>query len=205
MIAKIFLDAFLCLMQIKPMIPKLFNEFVSQIRGIKSVDHPWTIKETVRAHSAYTRCVDDCTSIGVINKDGITLAHLHYGKDANTTFNQVKDEFVKRIDLNATDNHGFVLGSNPRFTQSPLFFDNWSRFLEELKIPCSLFKGKAKSAGKNIAYVKEFDTLVISCDDIHNLAYPMPWMPKLKVEKPIVQLQTSFDPVVISSRHEIIF
>ena len=42
---------------------------LTQNKNIKSVNYPWTIKESVKAPNALTTDIYDCTALGIVSKD----------------------------------------------------------------------------------------------------------------------------------------
>lgn len=134
-------------------------------KGTKSVDFPWTIKESVLGKSALTKDIYDCTSAGIVADGEVLLMHLSPNGGNYKTLNKVEKFITQKINLFSQNIQGFLIGSKKNNINSPdstKLFDKFEKLFKKHNIPYSKFKGG--NYNNNIAYLGDKDTWLISND-----------------------------------------
>lgn len=142
-----------------------FEKVVKSAKNIKSVDFPWTIKETVKGKSAFSCDIFDCTAVGIVDHDTEDVCLLHLTSDFFKKFKSVEKFINNKVNLLSDNLTAFVIGSKKNNINSPYstkLFDKLVQFLDNNFIPYSKFKGGNYS--NNIAYLGETDTWFVSND-----------------------------------------
>lgn len=117
-----------------------YRYVTSQFRN-KSVNFPWTIKESVLADKAHTQMVYDCTVCGITDGLKVLLLHICPTIKENLNFKKIENYIKNKIDLKNIENlQGFLLGSQENIKDSTKVFNFFEDFLKNNNIPFSKFK-----------------------------------------------------------------
>lgn len=140
---------------------------LTQNKNIKSVNYPWTIKESVKAPNALTTDIYDCTALGIVSKDdnNVLLMHISPNGTDYKKINKIETFISKKINLLSDNLTGFIIGSKKNNINSPTstkMFDKLSGILDKYNIPYTKFKGGNYS--NNIAYSSKDDTWLVAND-----------------------------------------
>ena len=140
---------------------------LTQNKNIKSVNYPWTIKESVKAQNALTTDIYDCTALGIISKDdnNVLLMHISPNGTDCKKINKIETFISKKINLLSDNLTGFIIGSKKNNINSPTstkMFDKLAGILDKYQIPYTKFKGGNYS--NNIAYSSKNDTWLVAND-----------------------------------------
>ena len=140
---------------------------LTQNKNIKSVNYPWTIKESVKAQNALTTDIYDCTALGIISKDdnNVLLMHISPNGTDYKKINKIETFISKKINLLSDNLTGFIIGSKKNNINSPTstkMFDKLAGILDKYQIPYTKFKGGNYS--NNIAYSSKNDTWLVAND-----------------------------------------
>ena len=144
---------------IKPVSAKEYAAAVVRIGQKKSVAHPWTLNESVKADSAYSTGIFDCTLCGITDGENVLMMHLCPDVQSNHNFSGIFRYIAQNIDLKNPQLQGFLLGSQLKKISAQIY-TKFVDFFKNYNIPFSEFKiGLEKT---NVAYVKEQDLWLIS-------------------------------------------
>ncbi|MCM1338550.1 MAG: hypothetical protein NC191_02635 [Muribaculaceae bacterium] len=115
-------------------------------RRPRSVDYPWTIRQTVFDTQASTTKVYDCTAMGINDGENVLLFHICPTEPRNKNLDKIKEFVTASIKekLNPQALQGFILGGKKNNINSPKsinLFCFLEDILKELNIPYSKFKG----------------------------------------------------------------
>ena len=140
---------------------------LTQNKNIKSVNYPWTIKESVKAPNALTTDIYDCTALGIVSKDdnNVLLMHISPNGTDYKKINKIETIISKKINLLSDNLTGFIIGSKKNNMNSPTstkMFDKLAGILDKYNIPYTKFKGGNYS--NNIAYSSKNDTWLVAND-----------------------------------------
>ena len=140
---------------------------LTQNKNIKSVNYPWTIKESVKAPNALTTDIYDCTALGIVSKDdnNVLLMHISPNGTDYKKINKIETFISKKINLLSDNLTGFIIGSKKNNMNSPTstkMFDKLAGILDKYNIPYTKFKGGNYS--NNIAYSSKNDTWLVAND-----------------------------------------
>lgn len=140
---------------------------LTQNKNMKSVNYPWTIKESVKAPNALTTDIYDCTALGIVSKDdnNVLLMHISPNGTDYKKFNKIETFISKKINLLSDNLTGFIIGSKKNNINSPTstkMFDKLASILDKYNIPYTKFKGGNYS--NNIAYSSKDDTWLVAND-----------------------------------------
>lgn len=140
---------------------------LTQNKNIKSVNYPWTIKESVKAPNALTTDIYDCTALGIVSKDdnNVLLMHISPNGTDYKKINKIEAFISKKINLLSDNLTGFIIGSKKNNINSPTstkMFDKLAGILDKYNIPYTKFKGGNYS--NNIAYSSKNDTWLVAND-----------------------------------------
>ena len=140
---------------------------LTQNKNIKSVNYPWTIKESVKAQNALTTDIYDCTALGIVSKDdnNVLLMHISPNGTDYKKINKIETFISKKINLLSDNLTGFIIGSKKNNINSPTstkMFDKLAGILDKYNIPYTKFKGGNYSI--NIAYLSKDDTWLVAND-----------------------------------------
>ena len=140
---------------------------LTQNKNMKSVNYPWTIKESVKAPNALTTDIYDCTALGLVSKDNnnVLLMHISPNGTDYKKINKIETFISKKINLLSDNLTGFIIGSKKNNINSPTstkMFDKLSGILDKYNIPYTKFKGGNYS--NNIAYSSKDDTWLVAND-----------------------------------------
>ena len=140
---------------------------LTQNKNIKSVNYPWTIKESVKAPNALTTDIYDCTALGIVSKDdnNVLLMHISPNGTDYKKINKIETFISKKINLLSDNLTGFIIGSkknNINSLTSTKMFDKLAGILDKYNIPYTKFKGGNYS--NNIAYSSKNDTWLVAND-----------------------------------------
>ena len=140
---------------------------LTQNKNIKSVNYPWTIKESVKAQNALTTDIYDCTALGIVSKDdnNVLLMHISPNGTDYKKINKIETFISKKINLLSDNLTGFIIGSKKNNINSPTstkMFDKLAGILDKYNIPYTKFKGGNYS--NNIAYSSKNDTWLVAND-----------------------------------------
>ena len=140
---------------------------LTQNKNMKSVNFPWTIKESVKAPNALTTDIYDCTALGIVSKDdnNVLLMHISPNGTDCKKINKIETFISKKINLLSDNLTGFIIGSKKNNINSPTstkMFDKLAGILDKYNIPYTKFKGGNYS--NNIAYSSKDDTWLVAND-----------------------------------------
>lgn len=140
---------------------------LTQNKNMKSVNYPWTIKESVKAPNALTTDIYDCTALGIVSKDdnNVLLMHISPNGTDCKKINKIETFISKKINLLSNNLTGFIIGSKKNNINSPTstkMFDKLAGILDKYNIPYTKFKGGNYS--NNIAYSSKDDTWLVAND-----------------------------------------
>ena len=140
---------------------------LTQNKNIKSINYPWTIKESVKAPNALTTDIYDCTALGIVSKDdnNVLLMHISPNGTDYKKINKIETFISKKINLLSDNLTGFIIGSkknNINSLTSTKMFDKLAGILDKYNIPYTKFKGGNYS--NNIAYSSKNDTWLVAND-----------------------------------------
>ena len=139
----------------------------TQNKNMKSVNYPWTIKESVKAPNAFTTDIYDCTALGIVSKDdnNVLLMHISPNGTDYKKINKLETFISKKINLLSDNLTGFIIGSKKNNINSPTstkMFDKLSGILDKYQIPHTKLKGGNYS--NNVAYSSKDDTWLVAND-----------------------------------------
>ena len=142
---------------------------LTQNKNMKSVNYPWTIKESVKAPNALTTDIYDCTALGIVSKDdnNVLLMHISPNGTDYKKINKIETFISQKINLLSDNLTGFIIGSKKNNINSPTstkMFDKLAGILDKYNIPYTKFKGGNYS--NNIAYSSKDDTWLVANDVI---------------------------------------
>lgn len=140
---------------------------LTQNKNMKSVNYPWTIKESVKVPNALTTDIYDCTALGIVSKDdnNVLLMHISPNGTDYKKINKIETFISKKINLLSDNLTGFIIGSKKNNINSPTstkMFDKLSGILDKYNIPYTKFKGGNYS--NDIAYSSKDDTWLVAND-----------------------------------------
>ena len=140
---------------------------LTQNKNMKSVNYPWTIKESVKAPNALTTDIYDCTALGIVSKDdnNVLLMHISPNGTDYKKNNKIETFISQKINLLSDNLTGFIIGSKKNNINSPTstkMFDKLAGILDKYNIPYTKFKGGNYS--NNIAYSSKNDTWLVAND-----------------------------------------
>ena len=140
---------------------------LTQNKNMKSVNYPWTIKESVKAPNALTTDIYDCTALGIVSKDdnNVLLMHISPNGTDYKKINKIETFISQKINLLSDNLTGFIIGSKKNNINSPTstkMFDKLAGILDKYNIPYTKFKGGNFS--NNIAYSSKDDTWLVAND-----------------------------------------
>ena len=140
---------------------------LTQNKNMKSVNYPWTIKESVKAPNALTTDIYDCTALGIVSKDdnNVLLMHISPNGTDYKKNNKIETFISKKINLLSDNLTGFIIGSKKNNINSPTstkMFDKLASILDKYNIPYTKFKGG--NYFNNIAYSSKDDTWLVAND-----------------------------------------
>ena len=140
---------------------------LTQNKNMKSVNYPWTIKESVKAPNALTTDIYDCTALGIVSKDdnNVLLMHISPNGTDYKKINKIETFISKKINLLSDNLTGFIIGSKKNNINSPTstkMFDKLAGILDKYNIPYTKFKGG--NYFNNIAYSSKDDTWLVAND-----------------------------------------
>ena len=140
---------------------------LTQNKNMKSVNYPWTIKESVKAPNALTTDIYDCTALGIVSKDdnNVLLMHISPNGTDYKKINKIETFISQKINLLSDNLTGFIIGSKKNNINSPTstkMFDKLAGILDKYNIPYTKFKGGNYS--NNIAYSSKDDTWLVAND-----------------------------------------
>ncbi len=140
---------------------------LTQNKNMKSVNYPWTIKESVKAPNALTTDIYDCTALGIVSKDdnNVLLMHISPNGTDYKKINKIETFISQKINLLSDNLTGFIIGSKKNNINSPTstkMFDKLADILDKYNIPYTKFKGGNYS--NNIAYSSKDDTWLVAND-----------------------------------------
>ena len=140
---------------------------LTQNKNMKSVNYPWTIKESVKAPNALTTDIYDCTALGIVSKDdnNVLLMHISPNGTDYKKINKIETFISQKINLLSDNLTGFIIGSKKNNINSPTstkMFDKLASILDKYNIPYTKFKGGNYS--NNIAYSSKDDTWLVAND-----------------------------------------
>ena len=126
----------------------------------KSVNYPWTVKESVIADKAYTKDVFDCTVCGITDGLNVLLMHICPTVKENLNFKKIEKFILDKIDVNNPDLQGFLLGSVQACgLYSGELFEKFEDFMNKYRIPFSKFQGSEDYS--DVAYSSTTDEWLI--------------------------------------------
>lgn len=136
-------------------------------KNMKSVNYPWTIKESVKAPNVLTTDIYDCTALGIVSKDdnNVLLMHISPNGTDYKKINKIETFISKKINLLSDNLTGFIIGSKKNNINSPTstkMFDKLAGILDKYNISYTKFKGGNYS--NNIAYSSKDDTWLVAND-----------------------------------------
>ncbi len=141
-----------------------FSKVASRIPEKCFVDFPWTINESVKAASAKTNMVFDCSMLGITDGQEVFMLHLCPTIKENLDFNKIKDFILKKIKINNPNLQAVLIGSQRIQDNSSRLNNFLYNLTKEWNIPCSVFKTNKDPV--NIAYFSETDEWIISSYEI---------------------------------------
>lgn len=136
-----------------------FNNFTKRIGKQGFVDYPWTIEETTKAPSVYTRNIADCSACVISNGQEAVMMHLSPDTQNNHAFSIVLQKLSNLLDLKNPNLQAILVGSkNTKKSQD--IFTKFQKLFEQLNIPYSIFKNSKTPI--NIGYNSSTDEMLIS-------------------------------------------
>ena len=140
---------------------------LTQNKNMKSVNYPWTIKESVKAPNALTTDIYDCTALGIVSKDdnNVLLMHISPNGTDYKKINKIETFISQKINLLSDNLTGFIIGSKKNNINSPTstkMFDKLAGILDKYNISYTKFKGG--NYFNNIAYSSKDDTWLVAND-----------------------------------------
>jgi len=152
---------------IRPVTTADFNKTITYIGKNRAVNSPWTVKETVKDSSAYTRHIFDCSVLGLTDGINVTMLHICPTKKENKDFRKIKDYLMQKVDLYNPNLQGFLFGSQKgEFSVlSDNLYNNLLNFIKKYNIPITEI-AKAKEY-TDVAYQSKTDEWLISSFSIN--------------------------------------
>lgn len=123
------------------------------------VAFPWTIQDSVKAASAGTTRVCDCSVMGITDGTDVFLMHLSPEYELNHSTYFIRQFIAKNVDLFNKNLQAILIGSKPT-KKSQDVYNKLLMVLHEFKIPFSELK-HAKDA-TNVFYSSVNDEWLIS-------------------------------------------
>lgn len=122
-----------------------FDKLTDRLGQKVYVKDPWSINESVKAKSAYTRDGQICTICGFVDKkeskeNEVFLLHLCPTFFSNFDFDKIKNFILKNINIQSKQLHATLIGADSEHYISKEFYNKFKNFLDSLKIPYSEFK-----------------------------------------------------------------
>lgn len=143
--------------------PVKFNEYAEKIGKNFSVNSPWTEREILRAESAYTTRIYDCTAGGITDGKDVVMFHICPDYVDPKDFGRIEKVLLKKLDINNPDLKGFLIGSCDFFGKSRELFKHFEDFMKANKIKYSALKNHFKCEGySNLLYDSNEKQWVVS-------------------------------------------
>lgn len=124
------------------------------------VDYPWTIHESVKAASAKTKDIFDCSVLGITDGKDVLLIHLCPTMENNFNFNQIKNFILKKIKLDNSNLQAVLIGSQQDWEGSNKLNKFLLSLIKKWDIPCSIFNTSENPV--NVAYFSNTDEWIIN-------------------------------------------
>lgn len=162
---------------IRPVTVERFYEKAISMPQKNYVGYPWTVKESVKAASAYTEDVEDCTAFGITDGAKVFLLHICPTKSQNSNFENIANFIKSKVNLNNNELQGILVGSKSdcRYSKSSAqLFDKFLGFVEKYNIPTSIFRSSFDDDRCHLAYSSVKDEWIISSKIIDNLIKKFP-------------------------------
>lgn len=178
--------------------PVTVNQFMNSARmSCKSVDYPWTIRESVLSENAYTTNVMDCTVCGITDGSKVLMMHICPTNEMNKNFSKISKFIKDKISQMNPELQAVVIGGKPAYThgkESYALFDKFTNLLTDLKIPFSKLKGGMGE--KHVAYIRNSDEWLVASQMVER---PQPY----QLKSPEKELNKLFNEVDISELDEV--
>lgn len=138
---------------------KDFSKETAKMVKNRFVAYPWTIKESVKADSAFTRDIADCTVCGITDGKDVVLMHLSPDVEANHSLNGLQRFIAQNVNLKNPNLQGILIGSKLNKISSDIY-DKLAKLLETYNIPFSELR--AGNGKVNTAYFSNKDEWMVS-------------------------------------------
>lgn len=138
---------------------KQFSTEFSRISSKNSVDYPWTLAESVKSNSAYTRGVADCTVCGITDGKDVLLMHVCPTMKTNHNVSGLRQFIARNIDLKNENLQGILIGSKQN-KLSQNIYNMFLDFLNNFHIPFSELK--IANDKVNVGYMSSTDEWLVS-------------------------------------------
>lgn len=143
------------------------DKFAKEIADIKhSINSPWTANEIIKADSAFTKGIMNCTAGGIVDGENVVMFHISTD-DINNKFIIIENVIKNNLNIKKrfSNLQGFLLGSHRESMDyySARNFKRFEEFMQKLKIPYSKFQGHTEICNNSdIAYKAKTDEWLIS-------------------------------------------
>ena len=151
---------------IRPISAQEFSKKALTISPKNFVNSPWTINESVKAVSAVTKGVFDCSVLGITDGKKVFLMHICPTKPQNQDFEPIKEYIKENINTKDPNLQAVLLGSQIFCRKSQNLFENLKNLMAEIDIPCSTLRNCREYF--DVLYDSIKDEWCISCEPIEN-------------------------------------
>lgn len=143
------------------------NNFINLVKDYNhSITSPLTAEGIVRSSQVYTPGITTCSAGGIIVKSekeagfDVVMFHIDPDNQSNVFFEPIKKAIYDKLN-GCKPLQAFLLGSYTGIDNSPQMFANFEKFIKEMKIPLSKFKGSPLYDKLHIAYDGNKDELTV--------------------------------------------
>lgn len=159
------------------------------------VGNPYGEKQVITAKNAFTSQITLCSANGITEKNQVTLAHITPFNEKHLDENYPEKLFGKKIDFNAEELGGLLIGNESYNNKSNILFENFKNFLDNKKINYSMFKGQHQpnKTLTSIAYFSDLKEWLISNTFISQMI-------EKKVQNAEKIALATFDEVLLSNK-----
>ena len=178
---------------IRPVTLSDFRKETSKIPDKNFVGYPWSVNDSIKAQSSYTKDVADCTVCGITDGANVFLMHLSPENEINHSLFILRQIIARNVDLNDKNLQAILIGSKPT-TKSSDIYNKLCELINSFNIPFSELKFSKSRV--NVAYFSNKDEWIVASNDIDKLL-------KFNNRKEDV-LKNSFNKVEISEFDEIV-
>ncbi len=104
------------------------------------VGKPWTIKDSITSDISITDMIKECTVVGIIGRNGISLNHLNPNNSKNFDLSKIAKILKEQILNQGKNAKAFLLGAVEYDEKSNQQFLALKNILEQAQIPYSIYK-----------------------------------------------------------------